>query len=320
MRSTSGAGLGPGPPPRSSGPTPLRRTPRRSWRASTTAGTARPSRVFLKGELPSDELRLFVGHSGWGPGQLAGELERKAWDVVPADLFTLFRTEPQWMWETLTEGRTIALLRAPRPRRPTRRPANALPRRRRVARWAPARMAPEARRDDVVRRVVFGDVLGPPWLRRSLYSAREALEPAGGGLVAALSPAVVALAVGAAGAEDRPPSFESFVTARDGSSSTGNGSCGSSPSTFRPSTHVEDEVRLRADPSLPPARRLRDRDALESVRQMGGQVVRMYTIRVRRAQDPDEVPTYVLARGGSTRPPCRPWISSWPSPTRPGSG
>lgn len=66
--------------------------------------------ALLKGELPSEEVRLFVGHAGWGPGQLAGELRRRSWDVLPADLFTLFRTEPGWMWETLTQGRTIALL------------------------------------------------------------------------------------------------------------------------------------------------------------------------------------------------------------------
>ena len=65
---------------------------------------------LLKGELPGKDVRLFVGHAGWGAGQLAGELRRKSWDVVPADLFTLFQTEPEWMWETLTEGRTVALL------------------------------------------------------------------------------------------------------------------------------------------------------------------------------------------------------------------
>ena len=65
--------------------------------------------ALLRGEVPSEEVRLFVGHAGWGPGQLAGELRRRSWDVVPADLFTLFRTDPQWMWETLTEGRRVAL-------------------------------------------------------------------------------------------------------------------------------------------------------------------------------------------------------------------
>jgi len=52
----------------------------------------------------SDELRLFVGHSGWAAGQLEAELLQGAWDVVAADAFTLFRTEPEQMWEYLRGG------------------------------------------------------------------------------------------------------------------------------------------------------------------------------------------------------------------------
>ena len=64
---------------------------------------------LLDDDEASEGLRLFVGHSGWAPGQLEGELLRGAWHVVPADAFTLFRTEPEWMWEHLTGGgRTIA--------------------------------------------------------------------------------------------------------------------------------------------------------------------------------------------------------------------
>lgn len=76
---------------------------------------------LLGGDLPGEELRLFVGHAGWAAGQLAGELRRGAWDVLPADLFTLFRTEPGWLWETLTRGRSVARGRGPRhPKRATR--------------------------------------------------------------------------------------------------------------------------------------------------------------------------------------------------------
>jgi putative transcriptional regulator len=57
----------------------------------------------------SDELRLFIGHSGWAPGQLEAELLQGTWDVVSADVFTLFRTEPEQMWEYLRgNGRMIA--------------------------------------------------------------------------------------------------------------------------------------------------------------------------------------------------------------------
>jgi len=64
---------------------------------------------LLRKEERSDELRLFVGHSGWSPGQLDLELLRGAWDVVPADAATVFRTRPELMWETLSmSGRTLA--------------------------------------------------------------------------------------------------------------------------------------------------------------------------------------------------------------------
>ncbi len=45
-----------------------------------------------------DGLRLFSGYSGWGAGQLEGELAQEAWFVVeshPADLFT---QEPGLLW------------------------------------------------------------------------------------------------------------------------------------------------------------------------------------------------------------------------------
>jgi putative transcriptional regulator len=45
-----------------------------------------------------DAVRLFSGYSGWGAGQLEGEIEQEAWFVVdsrPADLFTL---EPGQLW------------------------------------------------------------------------------------------------------------------------------------------------------------------------------------------------------------------------------
>ena len=48
---------------------------------------------LLKGEQQSDELRLFVGHSGWGAGQLDGELLRGSWDVVRADGAAVFPSD-----------------------------------------------------------------------------------------------------------------------------------------------------------------------------------------------------------------------------------
>ncbi len=64
---------------------------------------------LLKGEEPSDELRLFIGHSGWAAGQLDAELLRGSWDVLRADVSTVFRTEPESLWELLSmSGRIFA--------------------------------------------------------------------------------------------------------------------------------------------------------------------------------------------------------------------
>src|SRR5947209_4824293 len=47
--------------------------------------------------------RAFVGHAGWGPGQLDGELERGDWILEPAKLRDAFTGNPQGLWaEVLT--------------------------------------------------------------------------------------------------------------------------------------------------------------------------------------------------------------------------
>src|SRR5690348_12749221 len=42
--------------------------------------------------------RAFVGHAGWGPGQLDGELERGDWILEPARLEDAFTGNPQGLW------------------------------------------------------------------------------------------------------------------------------------------------------------------------------------------------------------------------------
>jgi putative transcriptional regulator len=57
--------------------------------------------------------RVFVGYSGWGSGQLEGELDEGAWllaDAVPDDVFT---SDPDHLWEKVVRrmGRGYELLR-----------------------------------------------------------------------------------------------------------------------------------------------------------------------------------------------------------------
>lgn len=44
------------------------------------------------------EIRVFAGYSGWGPGQLEAELAMDAWFVVDADPHDPFMSTPQDLW------------------------------------------------------------------------------------------------------------------------------------------------------------------------------------------------------------------------------
>jgi len=56
--------------------------------------------------------RAFVGHAGWGPGQLDGELERGDWILEPAGADDAFTSDPLELWaEVLTrKGGSYALI------------------------------------------------------------------------------------------------------------------------------------------------------------------------------------------------------------------
>lgn len=56
-------------------------------------------RLILNGTLTSSNLRLFVGYSGWGEGQLAGELEENAWMVGETDSSLIFDYESESLWQ-----------------------------------------------------------------------------------------------------------------------------------------------------------------------------------------------------------------------------
>jgi putative transcriptional regulator len=64
------------------------------------------------GYLPSDvdpeeiggailRLRIYAGYSGWGPGQLEGELEESAWIVEPAVVEDVFSADPDGLWASV---------------------------------------------------------------------------------------------------------------------------------------------------------------------------------------------------------------------------
>lgn len=62
---------------------------------------------FLTGTIPAhlrgaiERARVFLGHAGWGPGQLEAELEGDSWileEATPDDIFT---SEPHTLWHRI---------------------------------------------------------------------------------------------------------------------------------------------------------------------------------------------------------------------------
>lgn len=51
--------------------------------------------------------RVFTGYTGWTPGQLAGELARGDWRVLPADAESLFAESVGHLWEQLSKQRVL---------------------------------------------------------------------------------------------------------------------------------------------------------------------------------------------------------------------
>ena len=62
-------------------------------------------------EWPAMRL-TFLGHAGWGPGQLDGELERGDWILEPAKLVDAFSAEAITLWSAVLtrKGGSYALL------------------------------------------------------------------------------------------------------------------------------------------------------------------------------------------------------------------
>jgi putative transcriptional regulator len=73
--------------------------------------------AFMQAEADLDELdtvraRVFAGYSGWGPGQLEGELDESSWIVVPAEPDDAFAPDPDELWRTVLQrkGGKFALI------------------------------------------------------------------------------------------------------------------------------------------------------------------------------------------------------------------
>jgi len=64
---------------------------------------------FLIGEIPEDvrpgvlRARVFLGYSGWGPGQLEAEMAQNSWIIEPATEDDVFTEDPDLLWSRVLE-------------------------------------------------------------------------------------------------------------------------------------------------------------------------------------------------------------------------
>jgi putative transcriptional regulator len=55
-------------------------------------------RTLLGRDKPMQGLRIFIGYSGWGPGQLEAEIARGHWALAPAEASAIFDGKPEHPW------------------------------------------------------------------------------------------------------------------------------------------------------------------------------------------------------------------------------
>jgi len=55
----------------------------------------------LAGGADRSALRVYMGHSGWAPGQLEREVELGSWHILPADAGIVFDSDPASAWSRM---------------------------------------------------------------------------------------------------------------------------------------------------------------------------------------------------------------------------
>ena len=65
----------------------------------------------LTSETEPDQFRVYLGRSGWGPGQLERETQQGAWHLFPGDAGHVFDPEPATLWRRLIERTELRMAR-----------------------------------------------------------------------------------------------------------------------------------------------------------------------------------------------------------------
>lgn len=56
------------------------------------------------GKVGADEAVFFIGYSGWSPGQLEQEIQRKSWIVAPGNTEFVFRHDDGDLWRSVLQS------------------------------------------------------------------------------------------------------------------------------------------------------------------------------------------------------------------------
>jgi len=55
--------------------------------------------LIKNNSIDGSKIKFFVGYSGWGDGQLSGEMDEKSWLTVPASSNLVFNTAHDEIWK-----------------------------------------------------------------------------------------------------------------------------------------------------------------------------------------------------------------------------
>jgi len=61
-------------------------------------------KMLFTGDVKKDEVRFFVGYSGWSPEQLENEIQSKSWFVANASKELLMNSENNDLWKTIMKS------------------------------------------------------------------------------------------------------------------------------------------------------------------------------------------------------------------------
>jgi len=77
-----------------------------------TGSSALLEKTIESGASP-DAFRVYLGYSGWGPGQLDREIDAGAWHVVKGDPASVFDPNPSSVWERMIRRAQLRYARYP---------------------------------------------------------------------------------------------------------------------------------------------------------------------------------------------------------------